>query len=121
MSSGSFTDEQVHIWLQEVADAGWISLHFDTPALGAVGLAEISGGGYRRVNMIWSQPVNRIIWSLDDARFIGLTQTQLTHFGVWDQQFQGMLRAYGDLPEKINVLNGWGYALKAGELAVSFG
>ena len=45
MSSGSFTDEQVHVWLQEVADAGWISLHFDTPALGAVGLAEISGAG----------------------------------------------------------------------------
>ena len=100
----------------------WISLHFDTPALGGSGpRGDLWWWLPQVLDAFWTQPANRTIWSLDDARFVGLTQNQLTHFGVWDQQFQGMLRAYGDLPEKINILNGWGYTVKAGELAVSFG
>ena len=38
---GSITDDQAHEWLQEIADNGWISLHFDNTALGGSDLAEI--------------------------------------------------------------------------------
>ena len=90
MADGSITDEQAHIWLQEVADNGWVSLHYDTPSLGGADQAEIAGGGYVRVKMSWTQPNNRAIWSLVDARFTGLVQTKVTYFGVWDSQYQGM-------------------------------
>lgn len=118
---GSVTDEQAHVWLQTIADQGWVSLHYDNPSLGGPERAEIAGGGYQRYKMIWSQPNNRAIWSLTDARFTGLMQTKVVCFGVWDQANQGMLRAYAELPVPAVVLNGKGYILHAGSLAVSFG
>lgn len=121
MANGSLSDEQAHLWLQDIADAGWVSLHYDNPGLGASDRGEISGGGYQRFKMSWAQPNNRIIWSLLDARYTGLVQNRLTHFGVWSEQAQGFLRAYGELPEPAMVLNGKGYVLHAGMLAISFG
>lgn len=122
MSDGSATDQQVHLWLQEIADSGWISLHYDSPALGGADRAEISGGGYQRFKMLWSQPNNRAIWSLVDARFTGLTQCKLTYYGVWSGSTdQAWLRAYGELPNPVVILNGRGYILHAGLLAISFG
>ena len=118
---GSITDEQAHIWLQEIADGGWVSLHFDTPALGGVERAELSGGSYQRVKVPWSQPTNRAIWSLDDARFNGLVANKITYFGVWNSAVKGMLRAYAELPSPAVVLTGKGYILHAGTVAISFG
>jgi hypothetical protein len=118
---GSITDEQAHLWLQEVANSGWVSLHYDSPALGGDDKGEIAGGGYGRFKMVWSQPNNRAIWSLTDARWTGLTQNKLTYFGVWNQQFNGMLRAYAELPSPVAILNGKGYILYAGSIVVSFG
>lgn len=121
MSDGSITDEQAHTWLQDVADAGWVSLHYDSPALGGDDKAEIAGGSYQRVKMAFSQPNNRAIWSLVDARFTGLQQTKLVYFGIWDSLSKGMLRSYGELPTPAVVLNGKGYVLHAGLIAISFG
>ena len=121
MSDGSLTEEQAHTWLQDIADAGWVSLHYDSPALNGIDRAEIAGGGYQRVKMAFSQPNNRAIWSLIDARFTGLQQTKLVYFGVWDKKTKGMLRAYGELPTPAVVLNGKGYILHAGLIAISFG
>ena len=121
MSDGSLTDEQAHAWLQEIADNGWISLHYDTPALGGEDRAEISGGGYSRFKMAFSQPNNRAIWSLNDARYTGLSQTKLAYFGVWSEANKGFLRAYGELPAPVVVANGKGYILHEGMVAISFG
>jgi len=121
MSDGSVTPEQAHLWLQEIADDGWVSLHYDSPSLGGADKGEIIGGGYVRFQMSWSQPTNLAIWSLVDARFTGLTQTKLVYFGIWSRKNQGILRAYGELPTPVVVLNGKGYVLHAGQLAVSFG
>lgn len=118
---GSFSDYQVHQWLLEVSDGSWVSLHYDTPALGGTGLNEVSGGGYLRQQAHFSSPANRAIWSLADVRFTGLLQHQLTHFGIWNDQDQGDLLAYASLPERVTVLNGWGYTIRQGELALSFG
>lgn len=118
---GSFTDSQVHAWLQDIADSGWVSLHYDTPALGGVGACEIDGGGYGRQKAIFSQPSNRSIWSLSDIRFIGLKQTQVTHFGVYSAEVNGLMVCYGRLPQKQTILNGKGYILHEGDLAISIG
>ncbi len=119
--SGILTDDQVHVWLQQVADAGWLSLHFESPGMGGVSRGEIDGGGYKRVKVAFSQPTNRAIWSLTDAKFTDLTENRLTHFGIWSSQYRGMLRAYGELPEPKLVVNGWGFVIHADELAVSIG
>jgi hypothetical protein len=118
---GSFTDAVVHDWLQVIADNAWISLHYATPALGGIGACEIHGGGYVRAKVAFSQPTNRAIWSLEDARFTGLVQNQLTHFGINNSESGGLLLAYGPLPTKAIIMNGHGYVLRQGELAVSIG
>lgn len=119
--NGTVTDDQAHAWLQEIADQGWISLHYDNPGLGDDNWCEIFGGGYRRYKMSFSQPANRGIWSLVDARFTGLVATKLVYFGIWDSAHLGMIRAYGELPEPTVVPNGQGYVIAAGQLAISIG
>jgi hypothetical protein len=122
MSDSSVTAEQAHRWLQSIADNGWVSLHYDSPALGGEDAAEIAGGGYKRFKMIWTQPNNQAIWSTVDARFTGLVQTKLTYFGVWSGAGKdAFLRAYGELPMPAVVLSGKGYILHSGQLAISFG
>jgi hypothetical protein len=116
---GSFTDQQVHAWLDDIGTNAWVSLHYDSPALHGIGAAELSGGGYVRVKVPFSRATGRTIWSLDDVKFTGLSQNQLTHFGIWDAQTNGILRAFGRLPEPQLVVQGWGFILYTGELALS--
>lgn len=117
--SGSFSDEQVHAWLAEAQDS-WVSLHYESPGLNGIGRGEISGGGYTRTHVTFSDPSNRAIWSLSDAKFTGLLKNRLTHFGVWDSEHNGMLRAYGELPNNgATVLDGQGYLITSGKLALS--
>jgi hypothetical protein len=118
---GTVTDQQVHIWLQEIADSGFVSLHFDTPALGGIDKAELSGGGYKRFKMAWSDPDNRAIWSTIDARFTGLMQTKVTYFGIWNQLNKGRLIAYAELTNPVAILNGKGFVIPAQQIAVSMG
>jgi hypothetical protein len=118
---GSVTPEQAHQWLQEIADDGWISLHFDNPMLAGRDAAEVIGAGYLRVKMAWSQPSNQSIWSLKDARFTGLNATKVTHFGVWNKDAKGMLRAYAEFSSPKVVMNGKGLVLVAGSIAISVG
>lgn len=119
MSTGSISDEKVHQWLACVSDTPYISLHFESPALNGADRGEISGGGYRRCLMTFSEPANRAIWSMKDAKFTGLLRGRLTHFGVWDKLHGGALDAYGLLPQEETVLNGHGYIITAGKLAIS--
>jgi len=118
---GSVTEAQAHIWLQEIADAGWVSLHYDNPALAGLDKAEVIGAGYSRVKMAWSDRSNRAIWSLRDARFNGLNATKVTHFGVWNKDVKGLLRAYAEFSEPHVVLNGKGFVIHAGSIAISIG
>lgn len=131
---GTITDAQVHLWLQNIAEGdpvikdgkttysgSWISLHFDTPALGGIDKAEISGGGYQRFPMAWANPSNRAIWSLVDARFTGLVQTKVSYFGIWNLKNLGRLMAYTELESPVAILNGKGFVIPAGQIAVSCG
>jgi len=114
------SDNRAHRWLLEIAENAWVSLHYESPAIGGIGLGEISGGGYVRKKAIFTSPANRTIWSLEDVKFTGLTQNRVTHFGIWDAQNLGELAAYGPLPQGgAVILNGQGYYLYAGKLAVS--
>jgi hypothetical protein len=121
MMSG-FTDEQVHQWLYDISSKGlWISLHYESPGIGSLDRGEINGGGYVRQKVDFSYPVSRAIWSMDDAKFTGLPQSRLKYFGVWSARNRGCLRAYGELPREAVVLEGRGYVIKEGTIALSLG
>lgn len=116
------TDWYVNQVLQPIADEGWVSLHYDSPELDGLGGSEIAGGGYARSLVHFTQPSNRIIWSLTDAVFAGLLSTKATHFGVWNKQNQGGMYAFGKLPGNgVIILQGQGYVIKGGEIAISIG
>lgn len=119
---GSFSDAKVHQWLACIADTAWVSLHYESPGLNSINDGEISGGGYHRVLVGFSVPANRAIWSLDDAKFTGLLKTRLTHFGIYDNPYTGTLQAYGELANTgVVILDGQGYIVPAGQLALSVG
>lgn len=115
-----FDDEQVHAWLQCVADNAWVSLHYESPALMGLGRGEIFGGGYVRRQGVFSTPNARSIWTIEDVKFIGLPANRLTHFGIWSRKNKGKLRAWGSLPDQGSIIvPGGGYVLKAGKIALS--
>lgn len=114
-----FTDWYANKCLQDIADNGYISLHYDSPELDGLGGSEIAGAGYARQLTPFSMPSNRVIWTMADSIFTGLNSAQLTHFGVWTDQTNGNMFAFGELPSKLIVLQGQGYVLKAGDIAIS--
>ena len=118
---GSLTDEQVHVWLQEIADKSFISLHSASPALSGTSYGEIAGGGYHRYRMSWHDPKNRGIWSLEDAVFSGLKATRVTYFGIWNQLRNGRLMGYAELPSPTTIPVGTGFVLHSGDIAISLG
>ena len=122
MSYGTFEDETVHAWLACVRDNAWVSLHYESPALSVTSRGEISGGGYVRRNANFSVPASRAMWLLEDVIFTGLLENRLTHFGIWNAKSAGKLKAYGLLTpdgSEVRILDGNGYVLHAGDLALS--
>lgn len=117
--SGNFDDHYVHKWLAEAVAKAHVSLHYESPGMNGLGRGEISGGGYTRLRISFSIPINRSTWSMEDARWTGLTKTLLTHFGIWDDPYGGNLVAYGLLPERVGIANGQGYLIPTGQLALS--
>jgi hypothetical protein len=114
-----FTDSCVNNWLSDIVDSGWISLHYDSPALDGAGLSEISGGGYTRMKGSFSEPANRTIWLLFDISWSGLSQTKVTHFGIWSAATGGTLQAYGAMSEPRIIMSGHGYIIRQQELSLS--
>ena len=119
MSQGTATDYKVHQWLQEISDAGWVSLHYDDPLIGAINQNEISGGGYARQKAVFTVPANRAIWNTADIVWTGLLQGQITHWGIYDDHTLGNLTYSGRLPGIVSLLNGKGYRIGAGDFALS--
>lgn len=116
-----FTDDLVNGWLQTLASTAYVSLHYDDPGLDGVGLSEISGGSYVRVQAFFTQPSNRAIWTANDIRFTGLPATQISHVGIWTVPRGGILQAYQALPKKRIVPAGQGLVITAGQIALSIG
>lgn len=122
MSTGTYSDSQVHEWLQDIVENGWISLHYDNPAIDGFGGAEIGGGGYRRIQGVFSAPSNRTIWLLQDVIWTGLLQTSILYFGIWNDQYTGRLSASGKIGDTpVQILQGMGHVIRAGDLALSLG
>lgn len=114
------TDWYANQVLQEIANGAWISLHYDSPELDGLGGSEIAGAGYVRPLVGFTQPANRIIWSVEDAVFVGLNATRATHFGVWNAATSGNMYAFGKLPGNgVTILQGQGWVLKEGTIAIS--
>lgn len=115
-----FDDDQIHAWLQCVADNAWISLHYESPAIYGLGRGEISGGGYVRRQGHFSTPSARTIWSIEDVKWVGLPAVRLSHFGIWSHKNKGKLRAWGALPDQGSVITpGSGYVIREGLIALS--
>lgn len=118
--AGSFSDYQVHKWLSEVTPC-FIALHFDSPLAGGAYASEFQGDGYARASAAFTTPANRTCWNLLPLRFMGLSAGLVTWVGGWDAQTQGNLLWADQLSTPVRILAGGGYAISAGDLALSFG
>lgn len=115
----SFTDYRVHLWLAGM-NGGWVGLHFDDPIHAGAYASELSGDGYVRTQASFTEPANRTIWNTNAMQFAGLPACVVTHMGGWDAKTKGNLMWSIELPEPRRVIQGGGFSIVQGELAVSF-
>jgi hypothetical protein len=115
----SFTDYQVHLWLA-AQDKYWVSLHFDDPVHAGAYASELSGDGYVRQQASYTSPANRTMWNQNNMQFAGLPACVITHMGGWDAKTKGNLRWSIELPDPKRIIQGGGFTIVQGQLALSF-
>ena len=112
---GSVTDEQAHLWLQEIADDG-----LGQPALRQPGAGRSGQGGDHRWRLPAVQdglePAHQPGHLVAGGRQVHRADADQGHLlrGLGHARYKGMLRAYAELPTPVVVLNGKGFVLHAG-------
>lgn len=115
---GGFTDYKVEQWLAE--DPGyWVSLHFSHPVVTGAYASELFGGSYGRVYLTFSTPNSRAVYATEDAKWEGLPHARITHIGGWNQQYSGDLEWWAELDTAKVIVEGRGFTLPAGMIALS--
>jgi len=115
----SFSDYQVHLWLGAL-NGYYVGCHFDDPNHAGAYASEISGDGYVRTQAFFTEPSNRTMWNVNVFGFAGLPACVITHFSIWDAKTKGNLRGSIELPDPKRILQGGGFTIIAGDLALSF-
>jgi hypothetical protein len=118
MASGSFTEYQVEIWLNQIQTV-WVSLHYSDPKVDGNYASEVFGGSYGRVRAEFSAPDARAIFNGEDIIFRGMPTIQVTHVGAWDAQYNGNMLYSVPLATPVTVLAGNSYRVGAESLAIS--
>jgi len=116
----SVTDYQANKWLEDIQSV-WVGLHFSNPNINGELATEISGGGYERVSVNFTNPDQRIIWSKVDAKFRGMPASTVAFISGWTHQFNGRMLWYIPAEDAERVQTGQTYTVKAGTLAISMG
>jgi len=116
---GRLTDWQVDQIIDLFIGTGqenWVGLHFSDPSGAHPEATEVPGGTYTRQRATFAQVGARAIRTTNAQSWGSLTQTVVTHFGVWTAPYAGQLRAYVPLVSPLYVLEGGAYVLPAQEL-----
>lgn len=114
----SLTDFQANSWLSEIQSV-WLGLHGSNPDINGPNASEISGGGYERINVNFTDPDQRIMWNKQEARFRGMPSSTVAFLSGWNQQFNGRMIWYTVADDPERVQSGQSYVVKAGTVAVS--
>lgn len=117
----SFTDFQVHEWLEGLQGGMYAALHFDSPVHAGAYASEFSGEGYVRAKITFTVPSNRTMWNINVVSFAGLPANRILYIGGWDALNGGNLRWETQLPgEGVRVIQGGGYSVQPNDIALSF-
>lgn len=115
--NGAFSDYQVEQWLNN--RTYWVSLHYGSPIVDGAYASEIFGGSYSRQRVQMTSPDSRAIYNADDIVWRGIPQTRITHIAGWDKQYNGDMLWWAKLESPVTILDGKGFILTSGILALS--
>lgn len=113
------SNEYVGKILDDIRDGCWIAAHFDNPSLAGAYASECAGGGYSRQIATFTEPASRTIWVTNPILFTGMLRTRVTHICGWNAQREGDLMFTAELGNPVNVADGGGFQIVAGDIAVS--
>ncbi len=114
------TDYQANKWLDELSTV-WLGLHSSNPDINGDLASEISGRGYERVSMNFTDPDQRIIWNKKDAKFKGMPSCTVAFISGWTNQYNGRMLFYIPAKDTERVQAGQTYLIKSGHIAISIG
>lgn len=115
-----FTEYVAHKSLKDIKDECWVALHFDDPTLAGAYASEVNGGGYGRILSKWGEISNKIMWLDNNLIWTGLQQTRITHLGGWNAEFNGDLMWVSQVKPPARILDGKGYSVAKGTIALSY-
>lgn len=122
---GYATDWQVDQWIglmlgEAPTDTGehWASLHFANPSGPNPTATEIPGATYTRQQVLLAVVGNRALQSTNAQAWRALSETTVTHLGLWDSPYGGNLRAIITLVNPWYITEGASHVLAAGELYI---
>lgn len=118
MAEGTFSDTRAETWLSQLGTL-WVALHYDNPRSAGEYSSEVFGGSYARQKISMSDPVDRVIFNVNDANFTGLPAVRITHIAGWSTQYNGTMEFSVPLPTPVVVATGKSYYLPANQLAIS--
>lgn len=116
----SWTDYQVAQFFASLPSSPYLGLHYANPALGGLGMAELTGGSYARQVLSLSAVNSRAVYNTNAILFTGLAATQVAYLGIWDAVTAGNLRAYIAVLPAATVVGGGQFPVNVGDLALTF-
>lgn len=116
---GSISNQYAHKILNDLTSNCFISLHFESPMLAGAYASEISGGGYKRTKIGFSEPSSRSVINTTDAKFTGIPETKVVWVAGWNAERNGDIMWMSELKDPVYVLRGGGYVIPAGDIIIS--
>jgi hypothetical protein len=114
---GVLTDWQVGQFIaQLLSGKQYVSLHRAYPGIGSPTDTEIPGSSYSRQPATFIAVGARAIRTTTLLSWPSLSETVVTHLGIWDNSHGGNLRAVITLVNPVYVAEGGTYQLAAGDL-----
>ena len=99
-----------------IGDGVYVSLHTAHPE--ETGAAEVAGGGYRRLEAAFGDPVEGAASSLAALEFELLPRVVVTHISLWDRSREGFLRWSSPLEAPTPVRDRGTFRIAAGDLRI---
>jgi len=97
----------------------WASLHSSDPGVGGNPASEISGAGYERQEVDFTQSNGKSVANSERIEWDNMPYCTVRYVGIWSDDTVGQIVAYAMLPTPVIVAAGKTYTVKQYKFAVT--
>lgn len=97
----------------------WASLHKTDPGVGGNPGSEVTGGGYERQKVDFTQSNGKSVANKEVIKWDNMPYETVRYIGMWSDDTDGYIIAYAMLPTAVTVAAGKTYVVKQYRFAVT--